>query len=160
MDSRISIIKGIHPGIILERELRKRKLAKKEFAISINEHPQTITSITKSKRRMNPALSLKIESALNLEEGFLMVLQAYYDIEQEKKKRIKSFHPDLSKIRSVVFWDTDIYKIDWNKNKYAVITRIAERGNEAEMAEIIRFYGQADVDSVLNNKKNALLNKQ
>ncbi len=35
---------------------------------------------------MNPALSLKIEQALGLEEGYFMVLQAYSDIAQEKKK--------------------------------------------------------------------------
>ena len=53
MDSNISIIKGIHPGLILERELKKRKLAKGTFAHSINEFPQTITTITKEKNKKN-----------------------------------------------------------------------------------------------------------
>ena len=65
MSANINIIKGIHPGLILERELKKRKLPKGTFALSINEFPQTIATITKGKRRMNPALSLKIEQALN-----------------------------------------------------------------------------------------------
>ena len=142
MNSNIPIIKGIHPGIILERELKNRKLPKGTFALSINEFPQTIASITKGKRRMNPALSLKIEQALGLEEGYFMVLQAYNDIAQEKKKLSENYHPDLSKLRSVLFWDTDINNIDWEKNKIAVIQRVFERGNELEIQEIIRFYGK------------------
>ena len=105
MNANIDIIKGIHPGIILERELKKRKLQKGTFALSINEFPQTIATITKGKRRMNPALSLKIEQSLGLEEGYFMVLQAYSDIAQEKKKLSESNRPDISKLRSVVFWE-------------------------------------------------------
>ncbi len=152
MNSNINIIKGIHPGLILERELKNRKLPKGTFAHSINEFPQTITSITKGKRRMNPALSLKIEKALGLEEGYFMVLQAYCDIAQEKKKLFENYHPDLSKLRSVIFWDTDIRLIDWEKNKLAVIYRIFERGNEQEIQEIIRFYGKETVLKLLGKK--------
>lgn len=156
MDSTISLIKGIHPGIILGRELKKRKLGKGRFALSINEFPQTLTSITKGKRRMNTALSLKIERALNMEEGYFMILQTYFDIEQEKKKLTANYHPDLSLIRPVVFWDTDILKIDWVKNKSAVIQRIFERGGEQEIKEIIRFYGTETILSILNQSINLL----
>ena len=34
--------KGIHPGIVLEREFKKRSLKQRPFAIAINEHPQTL----------------------------------------------------------------------------------------------------------------------
>jgi plasmid maintenance system antidote protein VapI len=142
MNSTISIIKGIHPGLILERELKNRKLPKGTFAHTIHEFPQTITAITKGKRRMNPALSLKIEQALGLEEGYFMVLQAYFDIAQEKKKVSENYHPDLSTFRAVVFWDTDMRHIDWDKHKLSVINRVFERGNEQEIQEIIRFYGK------------------
>lgn len=152
MNSTISIIKGIHPGLILERELKKRKLPKGAFALSINEFPQTIATITKGKRRMNPALSLKIERALGLEEGYFMVLQAYNDIAQEKKSLSESYHPELSKFRSVVFWDTDMNGIDWEDNKLAVINRVFERGNEQEIQEIIRFYGKETVLKCLEKR--------
>lgn len=156
MDSTLNIIKGIHPGIILERELKKRKLAKGKFALSINEHPQTLATITKGKRRMNPALSLKIEHALDIEEGYFMVLQAYNDIELEKKKQAVNYHPDLSIIRPIVFWDTTLNSIDWVKNMQAVIKRIFERGNEQEINEIIRFYGKKKVTDVMNKAKDLL----
>lgn len=156
MDINLSLIKGIHPGLILERELKKRKLAKGKFALSINEFPQTLVSITKGKRRMNTALSLKIEQAFNWEEGTLMILQVYFDIEQEKQKQAKKYHPDLSKIRPIIFWDTEMASIDWNKNKPAIINRIFERGNEQEIREIIRFYGRDVVLSTLELNKQFL----
>lgn len=151
MNSTISIIKGIHPGIILERELKKRKLQKGAFALSINEFPQTIATITKGKRRMNPALSLKIEHALGIEEGYFMVLQAYNDIAQEIKKLSANYRPDLTQFRTVIFWDTDLNRIDWKKNKNAILNRIFERGNEQEIQEIIRFYGKEDLINYFNN---------
>ena len=146
-----SIIKGIHPGIFLARELKVRNLPKGPFALSLGEFPQTLGSITKGKRRMNTAMALKIESALGLEEGYLMMLQVYYDIEQEKRKH--SAKPDLTKLRSVLFWDTEHDKIDWQKQKKAVINRIFERGNAEEKKEITRFYGQRTIDDIL--KKHA-----
>lgn len=152
MNYSISIIKGLHPGFFVERELKKRKLTKGRFAISLNEYPQTLVSITKGKRNMNTALALKIEKALNLEEGYLMILQAYYEIEQVKKKQIAT-HPTLSKFRKVLFWDTSFEKIDWQKHKTSIIKRVFERGNESEKKEITRFYGREITDAVL--KKNA-----
>ena len=154
MDANISLIKGIHPGIILDRELKKRKLQKGKFALSINEFPQTIATITKGKRRVNPALSLKIEKALGLEEGFLLVLQAYNDIEQEKKKQSANNHPDLAQFRPVLFWDTNIEQIDWDRNMTAVINRVFERGNEDEINEVIRFYGREMILAYLKDKAN------
>ncbi len=148
MFSTISIIKGIHPGIILERELKQRKIAKGRFAISINEFPQTLVSITKAKRNMNTGLAIKIEKSLGIEEGYFMILQAYYDIEKEKKKG-KTNSPDLTKIRRILFWDTAFEKINWEKHKRSVIKRIFERGNEEEKREITRFYGKQIIDLML-----------
>jgi plasmid maintenance system antidote protein VapI len=156
MGDSLSLIKGIHPGLILEWELKKRKLAKGKFALSINEFPQTLVSIIKGNRRMNPSLSLKIEKALGFEEGYFMVLQVFYDIELVKRKQAEGYHPDLSKIRTVVFWDTDINLIDWNKNRTAIIHRIFERGNEQEINMIIAFYGREAVLSILGDSENLL----
>ena len=98
--------------------------------------------ITKGKRKINPSLSIRIGKALGLDESFFSVLQAYYDIRQEKRKLAGLVHPDFQKFRPVIFWDADIEKIDWEKNKPSVIRRIFERGNEEEINEIVRFYGK------------------
>ncbi len=98
MKTELSIIKGIHPGLILERELKQRHLHKGPFAISLQEFPQTLVSITKGKRRMNINIALKIEKALGIEEGYFMILQVYHDIEKAKKSQNKE-RPDFTKLR-------------------------------------------------------------
>ena len=148
IDSNIDLIKGIHPGIILERELSKRGLSKRSFAISINEYPQLLGDITNGKRKINPSLSIRIGKALGLDESFFSVLQAHYDIRQEMRKRSSLVQPDLKKFRPVIFWDTDINTIDWEKNKPSVVRRIFERGNDQEINEIIRFYGKKDLSLI------------
>ncbi|MBP6127992.1 helix-turn-helix domain-containing protein [Flavobacterium sp.] len=149
MKTYLEKYKGIHPGIILDREFKKRALQQRPFALSIGEYPQTLNAITKGKRKLNTALALKIEEKLGLEEGTLALLQTYFDINEEKSK-LKQSSPNLSKLRKSLFWDTDINKIDWSKQYRAVIQRIFERGNESERNEVIRFYGQEKIKNALN----------
>lgn len=143
MNENLESLKGIHPGFFLAQELHRRNLNKRSFAVSIQEHPQTIGSITKGHRRMNIGLALKIENKLGLEEGFLMILQVFYDIDQEKQRQ-QNLKPDLSKFRPALFWDTDINTIDWKKQKRSVIQRVNERGNSIEKEEIARLYKTSD----------------
>ncbi|MGP8214640.1 MAG: helix-turn-helix transcriptional regulator [Bacteroidia bacterium] len=156
MESKQFILKGIHPGLVIARELKKRHIGKSKFAISLQEYPQTFSAITSGKRSMNTKLALKIEKALRLEEGYLMILQTYYDINKIKEKQNKE-HPDLKKIRQILFWDTNIEKIDWEKQKRAIIERVFERGNEEEKKEITRFYGKEAIDKIIHEKEGASL---
>lgn len=149
MHKHITILKGIHPGVVLERELKKRKLTKGRFALSIHEYPQTLGAITKGKRDMNTALSIKIEHELGLEEGYFMTLQVYHDIKKLKEQQQLNNKPNLALIRPALFWDTAIDKINWDKQKRAVIKRVFERGNEQEKKEITKFYGTHTVNEVL-----------
>lgn len=142
--------KGIHPGIVLERELEKRSLKKRPFAISIGESAQSINNITKGKRNIPVGTALKIEKELELEEGSLVILQSYYDIKLEKEKMRET--PNLSVLRKALFWDTNIDKIDWNRQQKSVINRIFERGNDEEKNEIIRFYGKIKVETALKSR--------
>ena len=71
---------------------------------------------------------------------------------EERQKQAKNYHPDLSKLRTVLFWDTKMEKIDWRQQRVAVIKRVFERGNDAEQDEILRFYGGATVDEALRVK--------
>jgi addiction module HigA family antidote len=148
MNSNLNILKGIHPGLVIERELKKRKLRKNSFALKLQEYPQTLTAITKGRRGITTSLALKIEKTLGFDEGFLMMLQVYFDIEVEKKKQIKNT-PNLKLIRPVLFWDTKFENIDWIKQKKAVIKRVFERGNEDEKNEIKRYYGEAAVEKIM-----------
>jgi plasmid maintenance system antidote protein VapI len=148
METIIEKYKGIHPGLILERELKKRALKKGPFALSLQEYPQTLNNITKGQRGLTPVLSLKIDKALGLEEGTMLVLQAYYEIKKEQRKANVGNGPDLSVIRKGLFWDTDVDKINWQKQYKAVIQRVFERGNDEEKKEILRFYGSDKIETV------------
>ncbi|WP_026714426.1 helix-turn-helix transcriptional regulator [Flavobacterium daejeonense] len=149
MNKLIEKYKGIHPGILLERLLKKKAISQRPFAISIGEHPQTLNAITKGRRKLNIALALKIEEKLNLEEGSLALLQTYFDIKEEKNKT-KQNTPNLTLLRKSLFWDTDISKIDWKKQNIAVIKRVFERGNDIEMEEIKRFYNSDQIKNALD----------
>ncbi|MBU3660753.1 MAG: helix-turn-helix domain-containing protein [Flavobacteriales bacterium] len=148
MNSYIEKYKGIHPGIVLERELKKRMIAKRPFAQAIGEHPQTLNAITKGKRKLNIPLALKIEKNLGFEEGTFVLLQTYFDI-MVINQSLENQRPNLDIIRKSLFWDTDILKIDWQKHYKSVIRRIFERGNDQEKQEITTFYGAEKVNSVL-----------
>lgn len=155
MNSEIEILKGIHPGLVLERKLQERGLKKGRVAIAVHEFPQTITDITKGRRGMNTALSLKLEQELGLEEGFFMTLQVFYEIKKIKEEKAKDLKrkkiaPELSKFRPALFWDTDINKIDWERQYKAVIKRVLERGNDIEKAALKSFYGDDKIQEVLN----------
>jgi len=154
VSNKLQISKGIHPGIFLERELKKRHLSKGAFALSINEYPQTLSAILTGKRNMNTSLALRIEEALGMEEGFFMLLQVYYDIKQEKAKRSKGFRPDLTKFRPALFWDTKLEKIDWQRQKKTIVNRVFGRGNLSEKKEIIRFYGRPTVETLLEKHRS------
>ncbi|WP_409456395.1 DUF6922 domain-containing protein, partial [Sphingobacterium sp.] len=71
-------------------------------------------------------------------------LQTYFDIKKAKMK-MEEYHPDLNKIRTEVFWDTNIENIDFEKQKKGVIERVLERGNELEKEEIYHFYGDKTI---------------
>lgn len=142
--------RGIHPGIVLNRELKKRDIKQRPFALSIGEHPQTFNAIIKGRRNLPISLALKIENKLNLNEGDFVLLQTYFDIKQEKEKLQKNI-PNISTIRKILFWDTDFEKLDWTKNYKAIIKRIFERGNEEEKQEIIHFYGNEKITEALNS---------
>ncbi len=94
---------------------------------------------------MNTSLALKIEHALGLTEGFFMILQIFYEIKGEKLRRSANARPDFLKLRPGLFWDTNINKINWNRQRRAVIQRVFDRGNAEERAEITRFYGDAAI---------------
>lgn len=144
----IEPIRGIHPGLFLERELKKRHISKGQFSLAIREYPQTFVAVTKGKRRMNPSLALRAERELNLEEGFLMTLQGLFDMEEEKRKLPSSIKPNLMRFRPGLFWEKDISKLNWDLQRAFIIRRVMERGTKQEQAEIVALYGEAEVKRI------------
>lgn len=144
MKYNINILKGIRPGIIIERDLHQLNLSQKDLARKIGEYPSRITEIIKGRRKLNIPLSLKLEQELGYETGFLMTLQVHYEIRLIENSQQQT--PDITKLSPSLFWDTKIEKIDWQRHKRAVIERVMSYGNAEEKAEIHRFYGDAEVE--------------
>lgn len=141
---QLSKIKGVHPGDLLRRELKIEGLKASQLAISIGEHKQTISAILNKRRAVNPKLSIKLSRQFNVDEDYFMMLQSSYDVKIASELEMKRT-PNLDKIRKVIFWDTTFDKIDWDKNKRAIIKRVLERGNDLEIREIISFYSKGVV---------------
>jgi plasmid maintenance system antidote protein VapI len=155
--SMLNKIKGILPGYVVGKELKKRGLKKGKYAISIGEYPQLLGEIINKKRKMNTALSLNIEKSFGFEEGILMTLQSFYDIKLEKEKLPKRTS-NLSKIRPIVFWDTTFDKINWEVHEFFTINRIFSRGNDLEKKELILFYGEDKIKlNIALNESNVVL---
>lgn len=150
----ISKIKGIHPGAILKRELKKRGMKSTELANLVDEYKQTINAILNERRSINPKLSIKLAKEFGVADDYFMQLQASYLVTAELQKVLKKNTPNLEKIRKIVFWDTDFNLLDWEKQKSAIIKRIFERGNESEIKEIIAFYGLSIVKQTIETTKN------
>lgn len=144
-------IKGVHPGAVLEREIKLRKIKKSAFAAKVGQYPAMLTNITKQRRSMPVKLAIRIAKELGAEEEYFVILQAYYEIEKVKKEKRKEAPKPIG-LRSILFWDVDPEKIDYEKNQSFVIQRVFERGNEIEIKEIIRFYG---VDACIATIKKA-----
>ena len=146
----ITKIKGVFPGAVLSRELKKRGLESKQFALSLGEYPQTINAINKGRRGINPALSIKLGEKLGVDAEYFMLLQACYEVEKKKQELLThQSKPNMAIFQKALFWDTDIDKIDWQRHKRDVIRRVFERGKEAEIKEIISFYDEKTVADAL-----------
>lgn len=153
---RLNKIKGIHPGTLLRWELNNRNLKGCELADAIDEHKQTISAILNKRRDINPKLSIKLSKTFRTEKDYFMLLQASYDVKIIAESEIKSM-PNINNLRRIIFWDTNFNKIDWNKNKRAVIKRILERGNKTEINEIISFYGRKIISKEIKSIKTSYL---
>lgn len=141
MFSHINTLKGIHPGKIINRDLQKRHISQRAFAASIGEHSQTLNAVITGRRTLTIEMSLKIEKAFGYEEGTLLTLQAFYEIATYKNRLASRSVSGVPNIRRSLFWDTDFDTLDWGRYRQSVLSRVAERGNDAEKQEIARFYG-------------------
>lgn len=149
MRYNIDLLKGIHPGKIIDRDLKRRSISQREFAKQINEHSQTLNAIITGRRNITTEMAIKIEKMFGYDEGFLLILQVLYNIAKYKEdSRKKRKAPN---VRTIIFWDTDFKTIDWEKNKYAVIKRVLERGNDKEIEEIAKYYN-IEIDELYKTK--------
>lgn len=158
MKTALDKYKGIHPGLILGHELKKRNIVKIQFAHSIDQQRQTLNAITKGRRKLPVDLSFKIDKELGYTKGTMLMMQTYYEIESHKNsERFLTRNFITDKLRKGLFWDTDIDKLDWEKHATPIIRRVFERGNRKEKEYVLDRYGNKRVTLVLGTDPNLLL---
>lgn len=155
MDKRINIIKGIRPGKFIERDLRKKLLSQRNLAEATKIPYQTINAIIQGKRNLTTEQALKIERILCYQEGFIAILQTYYEIKQHKEMELSKLYKGIPQIRKSIFWDADLDKMNWGRYKNAVIKRVLERGNKNEIKEISQFY-HLSANDLMTQKTNPI----
>ena len=140
VNDRIQILRGIHPGKLIENDLKKNHISQETIARQVGVSKQMINAIIAGRRDISIELSLKLDHALNYEEGSLAQLQTWYKIEEIKTKQSLSLFSSPPNVRQVLFWDYDYDKLDWGRYRNAIIHRVLERGSREEKAEIARYY--------------------
>jgi antitoxin HigA-1 len=76
----------LHPGEVLEMELKARGLIKSKFAMDIKMYPSHMSDIIKGKRNITEEIALKIEGILGISAEFWMRLQVEYNISVLRSK--------------------------------------------------------------------------
>lgn len=139
-------------GAVLGHVLKHEHLTQHELANRTGILPQRINDYIVGRRRISADASLKIERALSIGiEGFFYTLQSNHDIYKAlQDSSVNRNMPDLKKIKKVIFWDTEIERMDWDKNKRSIIQRVFEYGDDESIDEIIRFYGKECIRKYLH----------
>lgn len=138
---RIEAYRGIAPGKVIAYDLSRKGISQRAFAAAIGEHSQTLNAVIDGRRKLPLRMALVIERTLGYEEGFLSVLQIYYEIKKMQSTSLKAPDLPIPRIRKVVFWDIDMSTLDWQKSRDFIINRVMSKGNNKEIAEIKKYYG-------------------
>lgn len=150
----INKVKGIHPGAVLKRALKKDNQKASHLANELNIHKQSLSAIINKKRAITPKLSIQLSQKFGVASDYFMLLQASYDVQQSLDS-IQKNSPGLNQFRKELFWDTQFDEIDWQKNKLSIIQRVLERGTKSEIKTIIDFYGREDVKRAVKQIGNS-----
>jgi len=156
---KLERVKGIHPGAILKRELKKRGIKNIKLANDINEYPQTINAISNKRRGINAKLSFKLGNYFNVSHEYFMILQAIYEVDSFRKSELEGSNPLIGKFRKSLFWDTRIELLDIKKHQRSIIQRVLERGNREEIRLLIKIYSLSEIKTEILNIENSFIPK-
>ena len=144
-------LSNIPCGAVLNRIMTKEGISQSQLAERSGIVRQRICDYLANRRRITVEASLNLEKALCIGiKGFFYRIQANHDIYTCLKEQTMNNRPNIGYYRKAVFWDTEIEKLDWDKNRQWIIRRVFEYGGEDEILETIRFYGKDVVKEVLS----------
>lgn len=103
---KFPLFRAVHPGEILNEELKERKIKQKDFARNIGMQPSHLNEIVRGKRALTPSVADKIEAELGISSVELMNIQNQYDYDirmlQEKEIADQVAHNELIEYDKVV----------------------------------------------------------
>ena len=143
-------VAGVHPGLILKREMHKRSIALAELASTLNEDITTTSAFLNGTAKVDIQFMQKLADFFEMPLDYFTKLQEAHDIKTRQEKG-PSKTPNLKILRKILFWDTDIDFIKWEEYKGSVIRRVFQRGSFSEKKEIVRFYGIKVVRDIYRN---------
>ena len=127
----------INPSSIIAYSLKEKNMTQRELASLTGEHYQTINAIIRGKRDIPVSLSVKLDQALGFERGFFAIIQTFYQLKELQSHDVPVLKKEKPSIRPVVFWDIDMSKLDWTRDKVFIIKRVNERGNDSEIKLVL-----------------------
>ena len=83
----------VHPGRVLEDELRERGIAQAALARHIGVLPRTINEICRGKRGLSAEMAVKLSMALGASPQFWLNLQKNWELSLVKRKTMKRIKP-------------------------------------------------------------------
>jgi antitoxin HigA-1 len=86
-----------HPGQILRRELKARKMSANRFALALRVPSGRITDILNEKRAITPETALRLAAFFGNSPQFWMNLQTQYDIARTDRKHGKRIAAEVQK---------------------------------------------------------------
>lgn len=141
-------VAGLHPGLIIKREMHRRSIGLAEMASIFNEDINRISPFLNGTGKMEIQFLQKLADFFEMPLNYFTKLQEAHDLEISREK-VPQKTPNLKILRRILFWDTDINLINWEEYKGSIIRRVFQRGNLSEKKEIVRFYGAEAVRDFL-----------
>ncbi len=89
---------AVHPGEVLQAELKEKKIKQKDFARSIGMQPSHLSALIHGVRSVTPAIAAKLEKGLGIPASLWNNLQTKYvaDCIRLKEKRVEAAGNKLS----------------------------------------------------------------
>ena len=80
------MVRAVHPGRLLKRELAARGLSANRLALDLGVPSGRITDILNGRRSITADTALRLARYFRTSEEFWMNLQARYDLEVERER--------------------------------------------------------------------------
>jgi addiction module HigA family antidote len=87
----------VHPGRILKRELKARKLSANRFALALRVPSGRVTDILNEKRAITVDTALRLAAFFGNSAQFWMNLQIQYDLARAEKESGKKIAAEVKK---------------------------------------------------------------